>query len=269
MLPLAGKFGMEWQFNRTHNPWSTAIWHEDACCHPPPKGHLMLNLVLAYCMVQEEHDLLSGWTANDDNQRDYLDITLNDAYLREPIYVSPEEEELYVRNTVEDATFIDFTDPNGETKWKGLVKENSGWEWFADNADHDKFGFITSFDEGEPPHIALALRGGKYGMIEVSHVVSYENFGVCLVWIDDSTTNLKDKECNTTYSQEMHYEERLPFDKVMGYWDEKASVPSARLLNQKLESGKNATLHVCLTPRNARLVKGTENKFKLLSVRVY
>jgi len=29
MLPLAGKKGMEWQFNRTINPYSTSAWHTD------------------------------------------------------------------------------------------------------------------------------------------------------------------------------------------------------------------------------------------------
>ena len=34
MLPLAGKRGIDWQFNRTANPYNTADWHADRCCHP-------------------------------------------------------------------------------------------------------------------------------------------------------------------------------------------------------------------------------------------
>jgi hypothetical protein len=36
MLPLASKLGMEKQFSKKFgidNPYSTADWHADACCH--------------------------------------------------------------------------------------------------------------------------------------------------------------------------------------------------------------------------------------------
>lgn len=89
-------------------------------------------------MVQEEYDYLSGWTASDDDKRDYLGIPLND--LREPIYVSPAEEELYVRNKVKDATFIDFTDPDGETSgrtWSKRILDGNGLliMWIMTNLD--------------------------------------------------------------------------------------------------------------------------------------
>lgn len=165
MIPLASKFGMKWQFNKTHNPFSTNNWHSDACCHPPPKGHLILSLVLAYCLVEEEKNMLSESIKH--MNRDEYDFTL-EGVLRDPVYLSPEEDELYVRNRGKDAFHVDFTDSNGESKWKSCVVENNSWVWYADNADKDKFGMIANTTEGGA-HIALTLNGGGHGLIEVSH----------------------------------------------------------------------------------------------------
>ena len=41
MLPLAGKKGIDWQFNRTANPYNTADWHADRCCHIGISGILV------------------------------------------------------------------------------------------------------------------------------------------------------------------------------------------------------------------------------------
>lgn len=113
----------------------------------------------------------------------------------------------------------------------------------------------------------MALTGGKHGLIEISHVVSYENFGLCLVWIDDTTENQFEKECNQTYDG--GFVGFGNFEKIMGYWEEKASVPQVRVMSNRLYEGENRILHICLTPPNRKFVKGTSNKFKLLGVRVY
>lgn len=97
--------------------------------------------------------------------------------------------------------------------------------------------------------------------------MSYENFGLCLVWIDDTSENLFEKECNKTYDNS--FKGPGMFEKIMGCWDEKASVPQVRIMNNRLKEGENRTLHLCLTPPDRRFVKGTSNKFKLLGVRVF
>lgn len=55
---------------------------------------------------------------------------------------------------------------------------------------------------------------------------------------------------------------------LIAYWDETASVPNVALLKRRLDEGQEAILHICLTPHN-EVTKGSENKFKLLGVRIY
>eukprot|EP00804_Cyclotella_cryptica_P014946 CCRYP_000568-RA/>CCRYP_000568-RA protein AED:0.06 eAED:0.03 QI:0/0/0/1/1/1/2/0/536 len=223
MIPLASKLGMKWQFNNTHNPYSTNRWHSDACCHPPPKGHLILSMVLAYCIAEEEKNMMSkpyvnfakGEGINDINIDEH-DFTL-EGNLRDPVYLSPEEDELYVRNLGQDAFQIDFTDPSGETTWKNSVVENTSWKWYPDNADADKYGMIANTTEGGA-HIALLLNGRGHGLIEISHVISYENFGIALAWVDNEKTNLhKSLSCNNTQD---NYERDAELEKLTGYWEE-------------------------------------------------
>ena len=155
MIPLASRYGMKWQFIRTDNPYSTSLWHADACCklasvklfrifssiyhlifsagHPPPGGHLILSLLLAYCFVEEETNLLSLDSMRDD----FINVKMNPNYvaIQDPVYLSPDEDDLYVHNLSDDAISIDFTDPKGKNKWQDLVKESTHWRWYADNAD--------------------------------------------------------------------------------------------------------------------------------------
>jgi hypothetical protein len=174
MLPLASKMGTAWQFNRTHNPYSTSLWHTDKCCHPNAEGHRILSLILAYCITEEEKLLKS--TDDDSIGVVERDMTLNNI-LRDPIYLSPEEDTFYVFNVGRNETVdIDFTDPNGDRIWKDVVVANDGWVWFADNKERDKYGFIANTTGA---HLAIDVSGWKsLGRIEVSYVMSYENFGV-------------------------------------------------------------------------------------------
>lgn len=96
--------------------------------------------------------------------------------LRDPVYLSKEEEDMYVQKDSAVEIDIDFTDPNGEDAWKGYVVSMDSWKYYADNADKDKYGLIANSNEGGP-HVALAVKGGKFGLVEVSYVLSYENFG--------------------------------------------------------------------------------------------
>lgn len=264
MLPLAGKKGLYWQFNRTANPYNTAAWHADACCHPSPKGHLLLALVLAHCILEEEKIMLS-YNEQDTayGERDY---TMNKSpIMREPLYLSPDEDNMYVRNNL-TAGGLDFTDSSaGENAWKGAIVSNSGWTWYADNKDKDKFGYIADGVEGGQ-HIAISLTGGLYGMVEITFVISYENFGEALAWLDETAENTHQDGLCTNNEQE---KKPTPIPQhLVAKWQEPASVPKVDILDNKLKVGENKTLHICLTPRDEKQ-KGTENKFKLLGVRVY
>eukprot|EP00584_Thalassiosira_punctigera_P006509 CAMPEP_0172535690 /NCGR_PEP_ID=MMETSP1067-20121228/7582_1 /TAXON_ID=265564 ORGANISM="Thalassiosira punctigera, Strain Tpunct2005C2" /NCGR_SAMPLE_ID=MMETSP1067 /ASSEMBLY_ACC=CAM_ASM_000444 /LENGTH=543 /DNA_ID=CAMNT_0013320631 /DNA_START=244 /DNA_END=1872 /DNA_ORIENTATION=- len=185
MLPMAGKRGFDLQFNRTV-PYSTSNWHSDSCCHPRKQGgHHVLSLVMAYCMVEEEKVFLSH--NESDTVEAERDFTLDAIpLLRDPLYLSPEEDDVYVRNHTFNG--IDFSDPNGEAEWKKHLVANEGWTWYADNKDKDKFGFIANGTHGGQ-HIAVSLRGEQHGKVEVIYVVSYENFGTALAWFDESNEN--------------------------------------------------------------------------------
>lgn len=276
MLPLAGRKGHAWQFNRTHNPYATNVWHRDACCHPRPGGHLILSLVIAYCLVEEEKAMRShGARDAAEGERDFtMDA---EPILRDPLYLSPEEDEMYVTGD-QDGGGVDFTDSDGEDAWRDSIAANEGWVWYADNKDKDKFGFIADGVEGGQ-HIAVSLTGGKYGRVEVAYVVSYENFGNALAWLDEWTANIhSDTLCKVHGKVQKHgnaADHRLQ-DKpqtLSASWDVTASLPKNELLRQRLEEGANAMLHVCLTPlgkpKRGRDQKDPKNKFKLLGVRVY
>ena len=56
------------------------------------------------------------------------------------------------------------------------------WKYYADNADKDKFELIASANEGGP-HVAFAIKECELGLIEVSYVMSYENFGELILCI--------------------------------------------------------------------------------------
>ncbi|KAL9189237.1 hypothetical protein ACHAXT_011727 [Thalassiosira profunda] len=265
MLPLAGKRGTEQQFNGTY-PYATSRWHTDACCHPRKEGHLILSLVLAYCMVEEEKAMP---TYNDadmvvEEQRDLT--ALDTPLLRDPIYLSDDEEQLYVQNSL-DSSGLDFTDPRWKRSWKDSIVSNNGWEWFADNADKDKFGYIANGVDGGQ-HIALSLSGGRHGIVEVSYVVSYENFGTALAWVSDRSPNTKQSICKQTVDKWQPSPRGEPHRLFAG-WAERASVPKVDLLSYRIKEGEQKTLHICLTPKSEKLTEGTENKFKLLGVRVY
>ena len=109
-------------------------------------------------------------------------------------------------------------------------------------------------------HIAISLMGMKHGLVEVSYVVSYENFGIASAWIDDAKEKT-DKYCNETTNKEREL--------LKAVWGHKASVPKVDLLKHRLNEGEEKILHVCLTPPDKNLHKGSEHKFKLLGVRVY
>ena len=201
------------------------------------------------------------------------DFTMDDAspILREPLYLSNDEDAMYVRNSLTTGGF-DFTNSNaGEKSWEGSIVAN-GWTWAADNKDKDKFGYIADGVEGGQ-HIAISLIGGVHGIIEVSYVVSYESFGVALVWLDETVVNTHQDQCKVAQSR-VHWNKKKKKTRpnvpqlLVARWDKPASVPTVNILDNKLEQGMNKTLHICLTPRSENQ-GGTENKFKLLGVRVY
>ena len=231
---------------------------------PHPEGHKILALILAYNMHEEEKQMLN-LSEKADIERDFT----IDGLLRDPVYLSPEEEEMYVQKQTKVATDIDFTDPNGEDEWKKYTKLIESWRWYADNKDNDKFGLISSDMEGGP-HVAMSIKGGKHGLIEISYVMSYENFGLALAWIDDKVDNRKIEMCKTVVKRkgaDTKSRGNKP-ERLIAYWDESASVPTVQLLKTRLSEGEEKILHICLTPQNEYTV-GDENKFKLLGVRVY
>ena len=169
MLSLASKEGAASQFD-PKNEYSTKSWHSDRCCHPRHNGHLILNLILAYNFVEEEKVMIQHQNSSDLANVE-RDLSADKSLLRDPLYLSPEEENMYVRtgmmsNASQD-NVLDFTDPNGESIWKEKVILNEGWTWFADNKDNDKYGFIANNITGGQ-HIAFSITGGDHGLVEVS-----------------------------------------------------------------------------------------------------
>lgn len=72
----------------------------------------------------------------------YLEPNYNFPNLREPLYISPDEDNLYVHNNGKDAkeaVSYDFTNPDGESVWKNAIKVNNLWKWYADNKDKVRF----------------------------------------------------------------------------------------------------------------------------------
>lgn len=189
--------------------------------------------------------------------------------LRDPVYLSPEEEALYVRNDLAYSG-IDFTDPNGEDSWKDKIVVNEGWKWYADNVDNDKFGFIADKVSGGQ-HIAISLEGAKHGTVEISYTVSYENFGIALAWLGDRNEDKVEQWCSTELKSFQPEKKKNQPHRLFAIWEEKASVPKVDLLPVKLDEGETQTLHICLTPKSKdkKVAKGDGNKFKLLEVRVY
>ena len=118
------------------------------------------------------------------------DYTMHDPpLLRDALYLSPEEDELYVKNN-STSVLLDFTNPNGEEKWKSSIVSNNNFTWYADNKDKDKFG-LTADGVAGGQHLAIFLTGEEPGHVDISYVVSYENFGVCLAWMDSVAENTK------------------------------------------------------------------------------
>ena len=267
MLPLASKGGLARQFSSSaENQYSTSNWHTDTCCHPPYKGHLILSLILAYNVVEEERIMKKGIYSVDVER----DLTAETGLLREPLYLSPSEDSIYVRNFNSDnAVEFNFEDPKGEDMWKDKVVSNEGWEWYADNKDKDKYGLIAKGTTGGQ-HIAFELTGGKYGIIEVSFVISYENFGIALAWLDEGENNSRSDMCNKEIMVPLPIAKgELTSERLIAIWDEHVSVSTVQILKHKLLHGQRAILHFCHTPHVEWNRKGDENKFKLLGVRVY
>ncbi|KAL7543005.1 hypothetical protein ACHAXR_012891 [Thalassiosira sp. AJA248-18] len=262
MLTLSSKKGMQRQFMRG-NAYSTAAWHwGEECCHPHREGHLVLSLVLIFCIVEEMKQFsYSG----EHKERIEHDFTADDEpRLRDPIYLSPEEDNLYVHNSME-VTGFDFTAPSGEETWKNSIVLKDGWSFYADNIDADKFGFIANNVLGKS-HIALTVTGGKYGIVEISYLMSYENFGDSIAWISDPDDNILHHLCRREYY--FGTQQRPDVDRLSGHWKEHASIPTVTILKQRIQEGKQKLLHVCLLP-HVESLPWQENKFKLLGVRLY
>lgn len=272
-LVLASKLGINIQFpskdkikNNTY-PYSTSSWHADRCCHPKTGGHLVLGLVLAWCLIDEERRM---GTEKFEIEHDYT--TDDNPVLRDPIYLSEEEDDLYVKGSAVIFSGLDFSDGAvGEDSWKDSVKLNVGWSHLADNKEKDKFGLIAE-DSG---HLVLELQGGKHGVVDVQYLVSYRDFGVALAWISDTLdgpvdTKYLEKYCNEPLNNlgGAVGSKMRELTRLVGIWDESASVPKSTLLETKLKEGKSSLLHICLLPPSDKL-QGDKNKFKLLGVRVY
>ena len=216
-------------------------------------------------MAREEEEMLNRHSDKADIERDFT----RNGLLRDPVYLSPEEEAMYVQKESEIVTDIDFTDPDGEDDWKKYALSVDEWKWYADNREKDKFGLISNDVEGGP-HVSLSVKGGKHGVIEISYVMSYENFGLALAWLDNQRTNTKSTMCETVVNKkgaDTKSKGNKP-ERLIAYWDETASVPTVQLLKRRLSEGEEKILHICLTPQN-EYTSGDENKFKLLGVRVY
>lgn len=264
-LPLASKLGTYLQFpNKTsENPYGTNNWHADACCHPKRNGHLILNLVLVYNLIEEEKRMKFDKSINNAARiEDDFTIDKHKPILRDPIYLSPEEDDLYGKGE-SNGVSIDFTDPNGEDAWKQHVVANEGWTWYADNKDKDKFGLIAD-DVAGGQHISIKVTGERHGIIEITYVVSYENFGICRTWLDNSNNNSNTDAC-LKQIKDIGYAD----GQLSAVWKEKASVSKTDLLVEKLKSNESKMLHICLTPFIAANRQGKGNKFKLLGIRMY
>ena len=230
-------------------------------------GHLVLNLILAWSLIDEERRI---GTAKFEIEHDYT--TDDNPVLRDPIYLSEEEDDLYVKGSAVIFAGLDFSDGTlGGDTWKESVKLNEGWTHLADNKEKDKFGLIAE-DSG---HLVLELIGGKLGVVDVQYLVSYRDFGVALAWLSDALDGPKDTKYLEKYCREplnnlggnMGNKMR-EITRLVGIWDESASVPKSTLLKTKLQEGKSSLLHICLLPPGEKLL-GDKNKFKLLGVRVY
>ena len=264
MLPLASKKGMKRQFMKG-NPFSTHSWHwGEECCHPHREGHLVLSLVLAYCIVEEERYMISPYNDEQKLEREFDYTAHNKTRLRDPIYLSPEEDDLYVHNNIQSVG-LDFTDPNIGASWNSSVVLNEGWSYYADNKDKDKYGVIATDDKGSS-HIAWPITGGKNGIIEVSYIVSYENFGDTLAWLSDVDQNEIHYMCRKKHN--FGTRQRQDVDRLSGHWNERASIPAVTILQQRIQEGEKKNLHICLLPHDDSR-KWRENKFKLLGIRTY
>ena len=159
------------QFSPRRNPYATSAWHTDNCCHPDGSGHRILSMILAYNFVEEERVMLEQDDA--DLATVERDLTAEEGLLRDPLYLSDEEDAMYIRNYGRYGAFqqdyLDFTDPNKKQEWEDTIVKNEGWEWYPDNKYKDKYGFIANNVTGGP-HIAFSLTGQRYGLIEVSHL---------------------------------------------------------------------------------------------------
>ena len=102
----------------------------------------MLSLLLSYCIVEEEQRMLSGFGGSDSSN--HPDSTYDFPNLREPLYISPDEDKLYISNdgTSKDVVNLDFTIPDGESVWKDAIKANNVWKWYADNKDKVRKSFL-------------------------------------------------------------------------------------------------------------------------------
>eukprot|EP00985_Skeletonema_marinoi_P021889 scaffold13677_cov138-Skeletonema_marinoi.AAC.3 len=235
-------------------------------------------------MAEEERALASlQYSDRADIERDFTADPV--PLMRDPLYLSSEEDIAYVTSIDAEERLIDFTNPD-DNNWEGKVLVNKGWTWYADNKFNDKYGLITNNSAGES-HVAISLTGGKNGLVEISYVISYENFGRGFAWVDDSQDNTKqglckkvlhlckmDKGNDATWRTEKRVACQRNVDGaemvsvLNGIWKVEASVQTVTLLREKLPHGQQKFLHVCLTPPDESQ-RGTENKFKLLSVRTF
>lgn len=267
MLALHSKKGIKRQFMRD-NPFSTDAWHWGAaCCHPHREGHLILSLVLAYCLVEEEKFMVHF--ADERSiyiEDDFTSYNEPSPRLRDPLYLSAEEDSIYVHN-MKHVRQMDFTDPKGEETWNNAIVLKVGWSFYADNVEANKYGFISNDVSGKT-HIAIAIIGGKLGLIELSYIMSYENFGDALAWISNPSSDISDLHhlCNSKFF--FGTKQREEVDRLSGHWEEKASVPTVTVLKHKIPEEKEKILHICLLP-HIETRPWKENKFKLLGVRLY
>lgn len=264
LLPLATKLGIDMQHNKSY-PFSTNHWHTDPCCHPRHAGHRVLALTLAYALEEERKVMQQG---EELSEWEYDLTTNDDPFLRLPMYLSQEEEDLWVQNSASSVnlTIVDFQDPTS-TSWRDALVANEGWDLFADNRDKDKFGLITNStaDQEWDPHVAFRLTGEKNGMVEASFIGSYENFGNALMWTDQDP--LMHGNCTIDSVQRIVRYEQIA--QLNTRWTQKVSVPIFVLKNDVLKAGEEKILHFCLMkPSDKQVQNGESNKFKLLVVRL-
>ena len=122
----------------------------------------------------EEEKVLLSYSELDKAEWEHDFTTDVTPVLREPLYLSPQEDELYIKKSLTYGGF-DFTvSSKGDDSWKSAIKANDGWTWYADNKDWWR---------------AISLTGAKHGKVEIAYIISYENFGVALVWLGESADN--------------------------------------------------------------------------------